>query len=202
MTIEKHNTQERQKFAIIHNEQTPAVPEMDIKELLTHREVLVDFLHHASTSYSTGIGLAANQVRFADVMGSGVAGNRVMLPFFAKKTIGTDQWVLILNPKIISTSGDKLKQIEYCLTWPGQEIEVERHYTITVEYYDINGKKHTRTVSAFEAQLWQHEIDHLNGVEETIVKGSGGIRKGVKIMPNEPCPCGSGKKFKKCCRNK
>lgn len=28
------------------------------------------------------------------------------------------------------------------------------------------------------------------------------IRKGRKIGPNEKCPCGSGKKFKHCCRNK
>ena len=28
------------------------------------------------------------------------------------------------------------------------------------------------------------------------------VRKTVKIGPNDPCPCGSGKKYKKCCRNK
>jgi preprotein translocase subunit SecA len=26
------------------------------------------------------------------------------------------------------------------------------------------------------------------------------IKKATKIMPNEKCPCGSGKKYKKCCR--
>lgn len=31
-------------------------------------------------------------------------------------------------------------------------------------------------------------------------KASGTIRKGKKIFPNDPCPCGSGKKYKKCCR--
>ena len=28
------------------------------------------------------------------------------------------------------------------------------------------------------------------------------VRKGKKIGPNDPCPCGSGKKYKKCCRDK
>ena len=28
------------------------------------------------------------------------------------------------------------------------------------------------------------------------------VRKTVKIGPNDPCPCGSGKKYKKCCRDK
>ena len=31
-------------------------------------------------------------------------------------------------------------------------------------------------------------------------KASGTVRKGKKIFPNDPCPCGSGKKYKKCCR--
>ena len=30
-------------------------------------------------------------------------------------------------------------------------------------------------------------------------KASGTIRKGKKIFPNDPCPCGSGKKYKTCC---
>ena len=30
-------------------------------------------------------------------------------------------------------------------------------------------------------------------------KSSTTIRKGIKIYPNDPCPCGSGKKYKKCC---
>lgn len=30
-------------------------------------------------------------------------------------------------------------------------------------------------------------------------KESGTIRKGKKVRRNDPCPCGSGKKYKKCC---
>ena len=30
-------------------------------------------------------------------------------------------------------------------------------------------------------------------------KASGTVRKDKKIFPNDPCPCGSGKKYKKCC---
>ncbi len=28
------------------------------------------------------------------------------------------------------------------------------------------------------------------------------VRSGPKVGPNDPCPCASGKKFKKCCENK
>jgi uncharacterized protein len=30
-------------------------------------------------------------------------------------------------------------------------------------------------------------------------KKSGTVKKGPKVYPNDPCPCGSGKKYKKCC---
>ena len=30
-------------------------------------------------------------------------------------------------------------------------------------------------------------------------KASGTVRNTHKIYPNDPCPCGSGKKYKKCC---
>lgn len=30
-------------------------------------------------------------------------------------------------------------------------------------------------------------------------KASGTVRKDKKVFPNDPCPCGSGKKYKKCC---
>ncbi len=33
-------------------------------------------------------------------------------------------------------------------------------------------------------------------------KASGTVRKAPKIFPNDPCPCGSGKKYKKCCGRK
>ena len=33
-------------------------------------------------------------------------------------------------------------------------------------------------------------------------KSSTTIVKGTKIYPNDPCPCGSGKKYKKCCGRK
>lgn len=33
-----------------------------------------------------------------------------------------------------------------------------------------------------------------------LVKGAGAANKGKRFKPNDPCPCGSGNKYKKCCR--
>lgn len=190
------------EFSIILHEQTPAVPEMSIEELLLHREVLEDFLVHASTKYSNGIGLAANQVRFANRNEHGIAGDRFMLPAFAKKNMETEEWKLILNPKITATHGAMSEKIEYCLTWPGKIITVDRAHSVTVEWYDIEGHLHVTGAVGFNAQVWQHEICHLNGIEEKVGKSSGGMQISKQTGRNEPCPCGSKIKYKKCCGKK
>ncbi len=41
-----------------------------------------------------------------------------------------------------------------------------------------------------------------SGTAETAVKRQPIRTKGKKVGPNDPCPCGSGKKYKKCCRDK
>ena len=45
----------------------------------------------------------------------------------------------------------------------------------------------------------QHKM-RMAGVRH--FKYTGPVKAGPKIKPNEPCPCGSGKKFKRCCRPK
>ena len=40
------------------------------------------------------------------------------------------------------------------------------------------------------------------GSSESVVKKQPVRNAGKKIGPNDPCPCGSGKKYKKCCRDK
>ena len=53
-----------------------------------------------------------------------------------------------------------------------------------------------------EAVCVQHEIDHLMGKTIHDRKIDTTIRNEKKIGRNEPCHCGSGKKYKKCCERK
>lgn len=41
---------------------------------------------------------------------------------------------------------------------------VERPYLLEVEYYDKDGKKTKTILEGFEATVFSHEFDHLNGV--------------------------------------
>ena len=72
--------------------------------------------------------------------------------------------------------GHKYETIEGCKTWVGKDIIAERHQAIVVEYENIAGEKIKRHILGFEAQIFQHEINHLNGIEEVVVEEGSGIR--------------------------
>ena len=153
-----------------------------------------------------GIGLAANQVG----IDASVAVVNVREP------------VVLINPKIIDKS-DEISYYEGCLSFPKHGVRTKRYKNIIVKSADVDcqyyfsgaesakdakgtwetAKKHDTEQRLLEAICVQHEIDHLNGItihdrekklEPTVSKKS--------LGRNDPCSCGSGKKFKKCCINK
>jgi len=146
------------KFRVIPNEQTPKVEIVEDVVILENRKLLEKFIAFARRQFHC-TGLAANQVS--------CDGVRIMLPFFA--ILYNLHWDIIIDPLIISYEGKAEEKIEGCLTWLGKKIVAERYPIIDVEYLDIKGDKHTRTITGFEAQIWQHEYDHLLGVEERFV---------------------------------
>lgn len=73
------------------------------------------------------------------------------------------QYVLI-NPEIVKTSEEKVMGIEGCLSIPGLVGEVERHEVIQVKALNRHGKPVKLKVDGWMARIFQHEIDHLNGV--------------------------------------
>ena len=70
----------------------------------------------------------------------------------------------IINPVIIKKSLDTEKDWEGCLSVPSLRGFLPRHKRITVEYFDRYNKKQTKEFSDFVARIFQHEIDHLDGL--------------------------------------
>jgi len=101
----------------------------------------------------------------------------------------------LLNPQIINESGSFLYKGEGCLSVPGKYFTTSRYNNITITD-DINGEK---SYTGFLSVVMQHEIDHMNGIIFTERRVLGDKRKSLKIGRNDPCICGSGKKYKKCC---
>ena len=69
-----------------------------------------------------------------------------------------------INPTIVSKSKKIIESEEGCLSVPGVFGMVDRSYTVTVEFKKDNGKPKKIKVKGLEAIVFQHEIDHLDGI--------------------------------------
>ena len=96
--------------------------------------------------------------------GIGLSGNQIGLEhrvFVAKQ--GKKAYV-VFNPEIVKESEEKHPMEEGCLSVPLSYGEVERAEKIVVRGRDINGRKVKYKINGLLARIFQHEIDHLNGV--------------------------------------
>lgn len=86
-------------------------------------------------------------------------------------TEGYDENIIYINPIIISAKG-KTRFLEGCASCKFMENDkmiyyvgiVDRPYSLEIEYYDIRGIKRNKIIEGFEATVFSHEYDHLNGV--------------------------------------
>ena len=70
----------------------------------------------------------------------------------------------LINPKLARKSRDVEEGIEGCLSVPGWVGEVERHHAVTVKGWDPQGKAIRIKAQGLLARVFQHEIDHTNGI--------------------------------------
>ncbi|MFM7449478.1 MAG: peptide deformylase [Leptolyngbyaceae cyanobacterium] len=70
----------------------------------------------------------------------------------------------MINPRILSRSSEMVKGWEGCLSVPGIRGLVPRYQTIDVEYTGRNGKLQRQILTDFVARIFQHELDHLDGI--------------------------------------
>ena len=93
------------------------------------------------------VGMAANMIGERKAIIAIAEGNRL---------------TAMLNPEVVKKSPKTYKATEGCLSIPGER-EVERHDWIEVKYRDTDWRKEKRKFTGFEAEIVQHELDHLEG---------------------------------------
>ena len=189
------------EFEVIQHEQTPNTPLIDDVNLFIeeNKESIEAFKEYAMLK-NTAVGLTANQCS--------LDGERFNLRMVAVKNVLTNVWIVAIDPKITRYYGILRQKAEGCLTWGYSSekghcvVDVKRYHFVDVEYYTPDGVFHKETHKGFQAQVWQHELNHINGVKEKIVNNSEynfELPIDFKTERNAPCPCGSGLKYKKCC---
>ena len=108
-----------------------------------------------------GVGLAAPQIGLSDRI--------VVIEYFEREededveNAPKKVWAVI-NPEIVKVSEETLLGVEGCLSIPGLIGEVERHAEVQVKAMNRHGKPMKIKAKGWLARIFQHEIDHLNGV--------------------------------------
>jgi peptide deformylase len=131
------------------------------KELQTLIDDMIDTMRDAP-----GVGLAAPQVNISQ---------QLAVIEYAEDEDDEDEEVegaqpkpkklyVIINPEIVKASEEKVMGIEGCLSIPGLIGEVERHEAIQVKALKRHGQPVKLKLDGWTARIFQHEIDHLNGV--------------------------------------
>ena len=102
-----------------------------------------------------GIGLSANQIGI---------GERVFVMIL---NLETEETITCYNPRIIKKYNDSVWCEEGCLSFPDEIINIQRPDRIVVKYEDEDKKEHKIKLDGFAARVFQHEFDHLEGIDFT-----------------------------------
>ncbi len=69
-----------------------------------------------------------------------------------------------LNPRVVKSSWRKTDFEEGCLSIPGVYGIVRRPARVLADYTDLEGQPHQEWLDGMQARVYQHEVDHVNGV--------------------------------------
>jgi peptide deformylase len=123
-------------------------------------QVLIDDMVETMRD-APGVGLAAPQV--------GLSERLIVIEYYErdedeeKESAPKKVWTIV-NPEIIKASEETLMGVEGCLSIPNLVGEVERHAVVHVKGLNRHGKPLKIKAEGWLARIFQHEIDHLNGI--------------------------------------
>ena len=95
--------------------------------------------------------------------GVGISANQCGLPYRVF-VMNADELIPCFNPKIVDVSAEQVYLEEGCLSFPFLFVKIKRPRRIKVRYTEPNGNVMTRMFEGMSARVFQHELDHLNGI--------------------------------------
>jgi peptide deformylase len=147
---------------------------MAVKEIVTLPEAILRHKAHKVTSFgpdlqklaedmietmrqAPGVGLAAPQV--------GESTRLIVVEYGDEEDEEIPPKLYVMaNPEITRSSQETVLGTEGCLSIPGIQGEVERKESVTVKGLNRQGRPMTVKAKGWMARIFQHEIDHLDGI--------------------------------------
>ena len=130
--------------------------EIDVETYPNLKELIANMFE--TLKHSEGVGLAAPQV-----------GLPIRMFIIDLDVISDEEpqykgyMHTFINPEIVEESEETSSMSEGCLSIPGINESVKRPSKVLVNYIDENGEEQERWLEGFEARVFQHEYDHLEG---------------------------------------
>ena len=133
--------------SILHHKIQPCGVNVD--RHFVSKTLIENMFHHE------GCGLSANQIGM-DIRA-----------FAMIRDIEYNDVIVCFNPVILKTYGRLVNCEEGRLSFPDKFVNVNRQDIIDVKYEDEEGRDHKIKLSGFAARVFQHEFDHLEGIDFT-----------------------------------
>ena len=105
--------------------------------------------------HHNGVGLSANQIGIKE------------RAFVMISDMESQDTLTCFNPKIIKESKEMVTMEEGCLSYPELFLDIARPETIVVKYEDEGKELHKIKLTGFIARIFQHEYDHMEGIDFT-----------------------------------
>ena len=97
--------------------------------------------------------------------GVGLSANQVGLPYRMFVIGGEDNLISVFNPRIVDYDGEEYYAEEGCLSYPGLYVKIKRHNVIRARFTTHDGTTDTIKLSGMTSRIFQHEYDHLEGID-------------------------------------
>ena len=99
-----------------------------------------------------------------DKNGIGLAANQVGIPYRVFAMRGSPENFVCYNPRIVDRSEEQISLEEGCLSFPNLIVKVKRSKEIRARFQTPNGQLLTKKFIGMSARIFQHELDHLDGM--------------------------------------
>jgi peptide deformylase len=133
-----------------------AAPVADVADPYVQR--LIDDLIETAR-LANGVGIAAPQIACSErlfIVASRPNARYPQAPLMEPTAM--------LNPRLVAHGDTVVQGWEGCLSVPGMRGLVPRYEYIEVEYLGRDGALHRQQLTDFVARIFQHELDHLDGI--------------------------------------
>ena len=134
--------------------------EVDIKKIKSPEIKGIIYELISLMRHFNGAGLAANQIFYKYRICVIELNENQRYPHLSNIPLK-----VLINPKIqVLQSELTFDSYEGCLSVPNLRGKVSRYCKIQLDYYDQNAKHLSETITGYAAVVYQHEIDHLDGI--------------------------------------